>query len=956
MEEEDINDNIQFDQDNVPMNLQDDPSIALKHCYDKTFNFLPPSFEELFSLDSGVLEFVNSMLELLNAGKYSPLTKDSVQQIHLGIRALLQSLKSSAVHEINEHYEQSRKSLQEMKEKYDQSQEELKTAQNTISNLKSELEDANNDKTRLSKLNIQQKKDFNIEIQKYKTSYHDISDKYDDAVAKVKLLTGIEDRLKNQLQLAQAEADGYAQQSEKLSNTLTEKKDKIYQLKVELKKASITISDLQTQLSSASKTTPITHSPTNTNDQSSRLALQEQRNQQQMYEYRSKIEAQTLEIKALKDNNKELSEKLEEITTQNADKDSQLKQSVNQIERLTTSLKETQQQMEKTSDRLAKSEEELSNKTLEHNQFKDIIAKVTELVSETYNVDSPNSIPAIVEEIIAEQNDSDVSQRLISTIDALTRFILQYLLRDKIDDKVLVQPLQALLNHKNDETTDPVEPITKDRKLFNEATRMITELRDAINQDFGGSIDQYRMFDSLLSAREMFLEDKDNCEFAALNVLCAANEKLRRACIEQKKTIDTFNKVFPINYLADTRKLFQSISKATQQYYKQNFGDNMQLLTYFVNNTIDLLSKLRNEVIPKLDKHCEILDLPDLIINYIHELGESIMKEATENTQLLSQEQQTLRNDLLKSQTLLDTTREEKQYVEKQNRKLSAKLAEIIQKNTELQQQLDETKLTQVDLETTFTTVKEVNEGHEETIRALKQERDVLQDALKRRVESAQIRCDTVIAAEREAHLKEIQRTEKLHLEDKKHMMDEMQKKENRFKAIRAKDKELIELLENQIKKLQQGDNLSVSSVQSVHNDILYQAIVKEISRCVQTGGEWTQQKVINAVKKIVDKVLISSTDEQWRLWGSKLIGNDDQNLKPSIIRRNIEQLISSMKNTNQNNQTLIDEKKILVKFGNEQLNSSSTLSIKGLAEAMLFSAIAKKISASKLKPRKSYI
>ena len=235
MEEEDINDNIQFDQDNVPMNLQDDPSIALKHCYDKTFNFLPPSFEELFSLDTGVLEFVNSMLELLNAGKYSPLTKDSVQQIHLGIRALLQSLKSSAVHEITEQYEQSRKSLQVMKEKYDQSQEELKTAQNTISNLKSELEDANNDKTRLSKLNIQQKKDFNIEIQKYKTSYHEISDKYDDAVAKVKLLTGVEDRLKNQLQLAQAEADGYAQQSEKLSNTLIQKKDKIYQLKVELK-------------------------------------------------------------------------------------------------------------------------------------------------------------------------------------------------------------------------------------------------------------------------------------------------------------------------------------------------------------------------------------------------------------------------------------------------------------------------------------------------------------------------------------------------------------------------------------------------------------------------------------------------------------------------------------------------------------------------------------------------
>ena len=86
------------------------------------------------------------------------------------------------------------------------------------------------------------------------------------------------------------------------------------------------------------------------------------------------------------------------------------------------------------------------------------------------------------------------------------------------------------------------------------------------------------------------------------------------------------------------------------------------------------------------------------------------------------------------------------------------------------------------------------------------------------------------------------------------------------------------------------------------------------------------------------------------------MIGNDDQNLKPSMIRRNIEQLISSMKNTNQNNQTLIDEKKILVKFGNEQLNSSSTLSIKGLAEAMLFSVIAKKIIASKLKPRKSYI
>ena len=476
------------------------------------------------------------------------------------------------------------------------------------------------------------------------------------------------------------------------------------------------------------------------------------------------------------------------------------------------------------------------------------------------------------------------------------------------------------------------------------------------------------MFDSLLSAKEHFTEDTNNCEFAALVVLCSANEKLRRLCVSQKKKLEKFNKIFPIENIDDFRGLFNQYSKASQQYYRQNFDDNMQLLQSFVNNTTDLLSRLKSEVIQILQKDCEILELPEMIVDSFRELNESIEKDANASSQIYMQQQQDLKKTLDTTKTQLESTKFQKNHAEKQNRKLLAKVNELSEKNKVLQSQLDDALQANNKSESTYASVKDLTADHEETIRSLTYQRDKLQETLEHNQKNSQARCDALVAAEREIHIREMQRTQQMFEEEKKHLTEEMEKREQRYKQQKKKDKDMIDFLSKSVKEAQQSNSSAYSSaansVKNYNNDELdtededfVDNLIKELKRCIQASS-WSKQKIIIAVRKIVDKLIKSSTEEQWRLWAISVLQLEDKSTKSSAVRKQIEQSISKVKNTEFKNDILLSEKKALLKFTNDKFNRDNPdfYSMAGIGRAILFIAIAKKIMATKMKPRKSYV
>ena len=79
--------------------------------------------------------------------------------------------------------------------------------------------------------------------------------------------------------------------------------------------------------------------------------------------------------------------------------------------------------------------------------------------------------------------------------------------------------------------------------------------------------------------------------------------------------------------------------------------------------------------------------------------------------------------------------------------------------------------------------------------------------------------------------------------------------------------------------------------------------------------------------------------------------------MKSSVIRKSIEQCISKVKNTEMKNDILLYEKQILLKFDNQQFDRDNpNYSMAGISRAIWFITIAKRIMATKMKPRKTYI
>ncbi|OHT07020.1 hypothetical protein TRFO_24736 [Tritrichomonas foetus] len=945
--------------------------------YQKCFTDFEPHFENpknTFPTEQ-VYNYWILLMELINTGAYTYLTQDSIKLIHDSILCLIylatpetetESCEMSSsitfphvetqnlpnVEPIQNELNNLKSENADLKAKLASIQEDVLLEKNNVSSKQEEYDKLATEKKIIEKSLKDQKQELSNEISQLKQKLNVLSERHEDAITKMKLMTGVEDSLRNQLNLAHAEADGYAQQCEKLSNSLSEKKEKIYQLKFDLKKAEIKISDLKTrtdlnssfnksqqqyQLSSVSS--PSSNHPSEAPNQDSHPnSMKEQKL------LNAKYEAQNKEMELLKKSLKEKSSQIESQNLQLSQQDEKLRQSNSKTAELQNTINGFDEKIKALNDIIHSGEENNRNlmQELHHSRF--ILARVSEQLSTSYKIERLNDIPDIIDDLLLLQTANNVQPKTLSIIDGLTRFINQFLLIDKPDPRLLTEPCPSLVN---------------DRKLLNQITQNINDIKEMMNEEFGSKFEQYKMFDALLSAKEHFTEDSDNCEFAALLVLCSANEKLRRICTAQKKQIEQFNKVFPVEKIPETRRLFNQLARFSNHHYKQSFEDNLQLLNGFFDNTSDYFERLRKEILPFIHQNCEILELPDQIVNTITEIRESNAREATNASQSFVQAQHELQDTLTKTEARLERTMEENDRNEALNKKLSLRVKELEKANQKLKDSLDKTKKLNSEVESSFSFADEKRQEYENKITTIQNERDHLQGLLNQRQENSQARTEALIASEREYRAKEIERLQAMHNDEKAQLMEELNKRTARLKAQKQKDKELIEYMEKKMKEMQNSfrdGSFSQEKVTIVTTDEFTNAIIKELNRCVQVSNDWSQQKILSAIHKVVTRVLESHTEEQWRKWGIELI-NADKSTKSSAVRKQVEQLVSRQNSTEKRIETLRFEKQVLVKFEQVEMDrQESDLSACGLIRAMLFCAIAKRIMRANLKPRKNYI
>ena len=884
--------------DHISALLEDDDPrqkkayVELTGFFNSKFQLPPSSFDDLLSHSPVMQTLADLTLNLLHTAKDSFLTQESIDRIELSIRELIQSQRqlqnqnlSSSIISRNETAEQNdlsrlRSNLIDVKSKYTSTKEKVKEQQNQILGLQNEIEELYEEKAKLNRTINQQKKDFSDELSNIKYNNNILQEKYQDALTQIKLMSGVEEGLKRQLKMAHNEADDCNERNQKISQKLKEKKDKIYKLNVQIKKLKIQFEEMaatkQFSTTQSANTSQISNNG-KSSDHSEFI------NQKVQLEAKSRELAniqQTLKDReAVIDAQKKKIESQDNIIINN-------EKNMNQMKKEIDTLKDSMKQNLKKS---LEDQELLSNRATELIQNRNILMKISEQLSEKYNVQKLTDIPDIVEDLLSTNLADTSANKLVSTIDGLTRFIRKYLLEDRMDSSLLFDPSQS--------ESSSQSSIVGDRKLINQVTTIIHNIKDFISEQYGSNFEKFKLFDSLLSAREHFADDSDNCEFASLIVICAANEKLRRICIQQKKQLESFSTLFPVDRQEDTRKLFIQFDRVCQQVFKVKFEDKLSMLQFFLDNFVEFSTRMKNEVQERLMIDCDFIELPDYIMDAFQVLKEQ-SQENNENNDLNSSK---LQASLTEAEEQLSKKDIHNKNLVKTNKKLIKEIKALRAKNSELQEKYDEIKTNQSDMEETYSSIKEKHAEIEEQERITRLEKNRLQELLDQRQENFQARVDSLIAAERNNHIDEIARLEKLWNEERQKLTAQIKSKTDKLNKQRKADKEIIDFLEKKLKTSHEIIKNSGFSPQSsprdtrsdssseVSSDFLL-AIQRELKRVVDVSGEWTQQKILMAIKKLVITYFKCDTKEKWRTWGLQLI-NGDKSSKPSEIRNTISKL-----------------------------------------------------------------
>lgn len=788
-------------------------------------------------------ELSRLMINLLESSQDQIITQESIQNLKQGINKLAEPSiisfpispnRTPAQHEVDHlksSYSRLKSDYSDLVEKDSQSKILIKNQQDEINYLQAEREKLNNSLS-------EQKNEYSKEVSDLKSKDFEFAEKYQDAVAKIKLLTDVEERHKNQLKLAYEEIDELTQKNKKLTAKVTQKNEELYQLKVQLKKKKIGIQEFQKQLSSLSSTfdSPISNSQ----------EFQDMKDE--MKRVKASLGSKSSELRAVKqtvhhreyllDSNRKI------LELQN-----------DEIIKNSTRIENLQQQIKKLQDDRLKDEvhhnemkEMLCQKEQEMIEYRNILMNISFLLEPRFNIHRFEDIPSLVDTLLSESEKGGYGTiELMSTIDGMTRFIDLLLSNERADTNFLSKS----------------PPILTDRKLLNQVVDNIKKTKKLLNEKHQLTINDNEMFDSLLSSKEDYFEQPLNNEYASLIVVTSANEKLRKVCIDQQKTIEEYSRICSIDHLDEFVKLLKTYEKTCQMIFKQQFGDSLSLLSYFVDNVSSFNQMMRKNVLSELNINPEFMDIPNELLSFFKEQSLSISGNDLKTQTMLSEVESKLDSSESKNIQLTNT-----------NKKLTRRLSILVKEYKLLKEKYNQLESQQKSQNESLISMNNHSREIEENVKIATSEKERLEKLLEQNQRRTEARIEAMLKAEMDLHQEEIKRRENLWEKEKKELINKLNKKTQKYMKQHKTDQELIKFLEG---KLKNSDRMEKPSVSSVHElpvdpkpkevppiaDVDFiKILATELEKVVQIKGEWDYEKILSSIKKMVSMINLDDVEE----------------------------------------------------------------------------------------------
>ena len=124
----------------------------------------------------------------------------------------------------------------------------------------------------------------------------------------------------------------------------------------------------------------------------------------------------------MKETLKERESHIDLLNKQLQDKDSLIEQSNAQVDKLNESIENYKQAVDAGNDKIKKSDEILRSRAIELTQNRDILNKVSEMLSSSYNVGNLNNIPDIIEDLLSQQSVSTIPPQVLPKFPYRWRF------------------------------------------------------------------------------------------------------------------------------------------------------------------------------------------------------------------------------------------------------------------------------------------------------------------------------------------------------------------------------------------------------------------------------------------------------------------------------------------------------------------------------------------------------
>ena len=804
--------------------------------------------------------------------------------------------------------------------------------QNEVTAMESEIAILYQEKNRLTVKLAELKKTLDEETMRSGLSYEQLSDKYEEAVATLKMLTETNNTLREQMDTVQADSAARSDELIELRRKNREMREKLLNAKEALTKATQKIEavghekrKLQLEVKDLMASQEC--------DLLGEIAALKQENTKLRQQNVSLVKANeqyASEILSVHRASESLSEQLE-VSVENEDR---LQEAHGKIDSLIDENEELLAEMQKQKEELKQQAKAMEQMSQEMNDSAMELKKVEEALEEhSLTLDD---VPALV--AVMEENDElkATLSKTNSTLDALVRFTT-----------ALITTSKARLAVFSEDTS-----LVQDDQLKEETLSILDECRAEMTT-ICGKTERIALFDAIFDTNDPVLRavhkamtNGQNYEYASFAVLLAVIGRLQRYIRMQNRDLADMYQYLPVGVQKDATGVIKYLRVMKEAIDPLRELVKRELITF--SNKSDPPA-LISQVVEKVSQYLESVEnvrnscgfkgdpfaFPMFAGNALADLKKTVeeMKEESSNAMSDIKEQYEARIESIRDKST------EAQELTIENHRLSREIERMKGELKDMQDQIDEANQSKHEVEQTFAQFHEKNNELEETAKLLMAQRDRLQMQFDSRIHEFQRRLDDSLQFAQAKYEEDIERLKRKHADEQSVLVNRLEEKTKKLQNDKKKSDKTMKLLESALEKskaevqqlmkqneqlrhrvvdedaekviaelqdkitdltIQQSSDILNSSFRSASASAYDTSLATEIGNVLsEVCGRrvtWTRSKILATVRGLVDRAQNSPEQNEWTTWAISLISakasRGNELMTPTEMRATIRDLV----------------------------------------------------------------